>query len=566
MSELREADRPPAPETDVPASWAAADTGVPTEPKAAESFTEAKDDTTDGQMQEPVEPAITSPAESGESAELTEPSEPTESVSVGDPTEPDETPWEPGELVQPEGPTESGDFNEPKDPNGHGVPEASEKSGEQEQLKEHEEPEAPEGFEESGGPEEPEGFEEAGGPEEPEDPDVPGEVDASEGDEGADADPGEQAGDSDDENSPQSGETSELEAPVAHDAEGSTDGLPSHEENPESTGPEDDEQVTENLESDDVGELGDSGDKIQETVEQPPLENMYFETGHEVKGLTYGDPINESPVGKVPLFDGPPARDQIAQGRLGDCGVIASIGAVAGHRPEAIENAVRENPDGTYTVTLHDAAPGADGVFRATERRIELLVKPDLPIVESNPNAPAFAALRGSAWGAVLEKSMAGVDQAWEANRRENWEAAWQTNPKAGPPDSPTPAGYERLNQGSSQWDQAEILTQLTGEDSAVYPFPKGESAGAALESHLRQQLADNKPILAGTRPLDEDAGEKALPHNLIAGHAYEVVGAQDGLVHLRNPWNMAHPEPMKAEEFMENFSYQGWGFYATLT
>ena len=54
-----------------------------------------------------------------------------------------------------------------------------------------------------------------------------------------------------------------------------------------------------------------------------------------------------------------------------------------------------------------------DGVIRATERRIELLVKPDLPIIESNPSVSAFALLRGFAWGAVPEKSMAGVGQSW---------------------------------------------------------------------------------------------------------------------------------------------------------
>lgn len=36
------------------------------------------------------------------------------------------------------------------------------------------------------------------------------------------------------------------------------------------------------------------------------------------------------------LFDGPPTREQARQGSLGDCGVIAALGAVAGHRPEAI--------------------------------------------------------------------------------------------------------------------------------------------------------------------------------------------------------------------------------------
>ncbi|MBD9703477.1 hypothetical protein IHE56_15575 [Streptomyces sp. ID01-12c] len=559
MSELYEAEHPPTPELDTPPSWEAADTGEPTEPKTTEVSTETDDVTPSEQLLETTETTESAgPDEPGEQTEplmLSEPTEPAESADVKEPAEAGEAVPDSGEW---EAPTESGELWEEAQPAEPLEPLEPGEWGAEDDAKGLQ-PEVPKGTEEPEVSEEHALSGEAEVSEDAEEPETPEQAG------GAGEYAGEHGGEENLESEAEPGESALPEETAQHESDGGADGLALLEQNPESAEYQDPEQSSEDAAADESAEPGDAGDKIQETVGRPLIDNMYFEKDHEVKGLTYGDPINENPSGRMPLFDGPPTREQTAQGRLGDCGVIASIGAVAGHRPETIENAVRENPDGTYTVSLFDAESGADGVYRATGRRIELLVEPDLPIVESNPNVPAFAALPGSAWGAVLEKSMAGVDQAWESKRTEGWEATWQANPKAEASDGPTPVGYERLNQGSSQWDQAEMLTQLTGKDSAVYPFPTGEGAGPALESHLRRQLADNKPILAGTRPLDAEAGEKALPHNLVAGHAYEVVGADGGMVRLRNPWNMAHPEPMKTEEFIENFSYKEWGFYATL-
>ncbi|QFQ99088.1 hypothetical protein F9278_26400 [Streptomyces phaeolivaceus] len=360
----------------------------------------------------------------------------------------------------------------------------------------------------------------------------------------------------------------EPEEPSYWSAVGDTDSPPQTAEEPEGpTEPVEPEASAHPVEAEEpdteTGEPSDAGDKIQKTVDRPSIENMYFDDGEEIEGLTYGDPINEGPEGKVPLFDGSPTREQIAQGSLNDCGVIASLAAVAGHRPEAIENAVQENSDGTYTVTFYDTERGADDVCRATGPRIEFVVEPGLPVVEDDPGMPVFAQMEGAAWPAVLEKAMAAVDQTWEDKRTNDWDAEWKADADA--PDGPTPVGYERLNQGSTVWEQTEMLTQLTGSDSIVLPFPQGEGAGPALEGHLRQQLAESKPVLAATRMLNEDADEEELPYELVPNHVYEVVGAQDGMVHLRNPWGVDDPEKMSTEEFIKNFSDQGWGLYGTL-
>jgi len=42
----------------------------------------------------------------------------------------------------------------------------------------------------------------------------------------------------------------------------------------------------------------------------------------------------------------------IVQGAIGDCYFMASLGAVATWSPGTIQNAIRDNQNGTYTVTL----------------------------------------------------------------------------------------------------------------------------------------------------------------------------------------------------------------------
>ncbi|WP_217179582.1 C2 family cysteine protease [Streptomyces sp. AC495_CC817] len=506
MSELQGAERPLAPETAASQAWEAADTAAPMEPKDAESFRDSGDDTAGDERLEPAEPAES--AEPTEVAVWIEPAEPAESAEPAEPTE--VAVWiEPADLNEPAEPTESAE-----------AAKAAESAD-------------PWATPEWGQPEEPVE------PEETPQPVESGEPDTDEGDD-----------------SPQLAEYSSDSIEAANS--------PQSAEVAEPMPPTEVAQPVESGEASDSDEPSDAGDKIQKTVDRPSIENMYFDDGEEIEGLTYGDPINEHPEGRVPLFDGPPTREQTAQGSLNDCGVIASLGAVAGHRPEAIENAVQENPDGTYTVTLYGTERGADSICRATGQRIELRVEPDLPVVEDDPSTPVFAQMEGAAWAAVLEKAMAAVDQTWDDKRANDWDEEWKADTEF--PDGPTPVGYERLNQGSSVWEQTEMLTQLTGKDSIVYSFPQGEGAGPALEGHLQQQLADSKPILAATRMLNEAADEEELPYELVPNHVYEVVGAQDGLVHLRNPWGVDDPEEMSTEEFIRNFSDQGWGLYGTLS
>ncbi|GAA4634112.1 hypothetical protein GCM10023196_074340 [Actinoallomurus vinaceus] len=301
-------------------------------------------------------------------------------------------------------------------------------------------------------------------------------------------------------------------------------------------------------------EQRDHRTELAEVVGRPD-----FQDPHEDPRLVperYDTPLERTDGTRTPLFNGEPTREQTKQGDLGDCGIIATLGAVASHRPEAIRDCVRETDDGNYKVRLHEAKYSASRMrYEPTGRPITLTVTPDLPVHSDEPGKPAFAdsTTTGAAWAPVLEKAIAGTDQTWNDGRRRQWADRWDVQGDGGD----APQGYVRLNQGSNPSDRAELLTQLTGQPARPWEFPtgydhKGRSPDRQLLDDFREQLVENKPILVGTRDLR--TGENRLPHKLHHCHAYEVTGIDDsGRIRLRNPWNSQHPEMMTAKEFRDS-------------
>ncbi|MGW2016171.1 hypothetical protein [Streptomyces sp. NPDC001927] len=311
-------------------------------------------------------------------------------------------------------------------------------------------------------------------------------------------------------------------------------------------------------------------DETAVRIERPDIDRMYDKGAAAVE---YGDPIKE--LG-VPLFQGEPGRDQVAQGSLSDCGIVSVIGAAASARPEVIKENIKENEDGTYSITVHEAHYDGNGYVPGD--RVELSVTPDLPVLKGYPENAAFVSVNQAAWPALLEKAAAGIDETWPEGRRDVWERDWsnQTDYKvqydetvnAEDLEGPTPSGYGRLNQGTPYYNQAELLTQLTGEPTDLVTFPQGEGAADVLEEQIKSKLSEGKAVIAATRGADAANGESLLPKDLVGGHAYEIVSydADDGTFTLHNPWNSHQPEPLTADEIIEYCQPKGYpGQYIAL-
>ncbi|MEV5704682.1 C2 family cysteine protease [Actinoallomurus sp. NPDC052274] len=295
----------------------------------------------------------------------------------------------------------------------------------------------------------------------------------------------------------------------------------------------------------------DAPRELNGVVDRPDFQDPKM----ELKKLPdrYGNPLERADGTRTPLFDGEPTREQTKQGRLGDCGIISTLGAVAAYDPEAIRNCIKEGEDGNYEVRLNEAKYSTSRMrYEATGQIINLTVTPDLPVYEDKPHRPAFAdsSSTGVAWSPILEKAIAGSDQVWDDGRWERWGERWKVQGDGGE----APKGYVRLNQGSNPSDRAELLTQLTGRPAKTFEFPKGydingRSSDRQLIDEFKKQLGDHKPILVGTKDLRDN--EPPLPKDLKKAHAYEVTKIDDNnMVHLRNPWNEQHPEPLTIGEF----------------
>lgn len=243
-----------------------------------------------------------------------------------------------------------------------------------------------------------------------------------------------------------------------------------------------------------------------------------------------------------------PAREDARQGALGDAGLIAVLGAVAHHVPEQILRRVVQGDDGNYRVLVDQARCTATGAV-PTGQVVEMAVTPVLPVYDHSPGEPAYAKADGSAWAAIAEKALAGIDAAWTTERRARWAEAWAAlcaadatdpavaNPRRGRP----PTGYTRLGQGSTAWDCAEFLTQLTGRQAAVRRFPARSRRTRRL---LRRQLADHKPVIVTSRSAGPGDVHR---YRLVPAHTYEITAAGWRGIILRNPWGFADPRPVPA-------------------
>lgn len=228
--------------------------------------------------------------------------------------------------------------------------------------------------------------------------------------------------------------------------------------------------------------------------------------------------------------------DAVQQGSVGDCVLLALISSLAGSDPEAIQEMIRTNADGSYTVTF----PGA----------------PDEPVtVQLEPGDVFFAQNRSGDWVTVLEKAYG--TYCSKSFRRREPTSIFRTDPNA------------KAAEGTS----ASLAFQLlTGGD--VESHTLGLTSYASLDRALRDSMHDGKAVIVGNNAI---AGDLKFP----TGHAYTVLKYQpntgdpkNGLVTVRNPWAQDWSESARAKtkgsasvykEMSGRFPY-GSSYVSTLT
>jgi hypothetical protein len=196
----------------------------------------------------------------------------------------------------------------------------------------------------------------------------------------------------------------------------------------------------------------------------------------------------------------PPSLADISQGGLNDCFLFAAMAAIVNTHPQQIVDMIRDNGNGTYTVTFEGI-----GFFSSAEQTVSA----DF-VVGRHGNVKDRKAL----WPLIIEKAYAqekgGLDKL----------------DKGGNPGS---ALDDMLDEGPSRFDPRKktadyIMGKLAKAKEKKWPMtmlaPKKKGA-----SKEKKEMADNTP-------------------GLYFWHAYTIIDVDpaNDRINLFNPWGRDHP------------------------
>jgi hypothetical protein len=210
-----------------------------------------------------------------------------------------------------------------------------------------------------------------------------------------------------------------------------------------------------------------------------------------------------------PLFvDGAKAGDA-QQGQIGNCYFPAAVAALAHVRPDVIQNMVKANGDGTYTVTFKERD-------WASGRTKDVPVRVDGDLYARSYGGPLYGRAANSSDPAKMELWYPIIEKAY---------AQWK-------------GSYNSIGDGGYSADVFEDFTGATGRsiDAAGNPDSVWRTITTAIDA--------KKPVAAGTH---DDGGPVSYTNTGVYGdHAYSILGYEtagtERYVVLRNPWGESEP------------------------
>jgi hypothetical protein len=217
---------------------------------------------------------------------------------------------------------------------------------------------------------------------------------------------------------------------------------------------------------------------------------------------------------------GAPDLTDIDQGDLGDCWFLAGLGAIAQTDPEFVRSHIKDNGDGTYTVTFYKRL--GEGRFEP----VQVTVDADFPVnADGNPvyDGPAG----NETWAMIYEKAF----------------AKWK-------------GGYDDIEGGFG--DQS--MEAIYGSE-----FDRRDPGDMSDDELI--SLLNERPVTVGTKnptkigdwvvPWDRDLVDEFDKLHVVDCHVYTVKGTfvKDGqtYVDLYNPWGYNHAQ-LTVQQFRDLF------------
>ncbi|MCU0695110.1 MAG: C2 family cysteine protease [Myxococcaceae bacterium] len=224
-----------------------------------------------------------------------------------------------------------------------------------------------------------------------------------------------------------------------------------------------------------------------------------------------------TPKMKAVTYTGPLFRDGVSmhdvqQGSLANCYFPAAVAALAHLRPELIQRLIRDNGDGTFTVTFtqRDWATGRTKKVPVTVDS-DLWTKPDKGTAAYGRGGTDHTPASMELWYPLLEKAYA------------QWKGS-----------------YDVVGNGGVASD---VFEELTGEAGDYYDL-HARTNPDTLWQRITQAIDEKRPVAAGTH---EEKGPVHYTNTGVFGdHAYSIIGYQtEGtrrFLLMRNPWGDSEP------------------------
>ncbi|RME27861.1 MAG: hypothetical protein D6798_03685 [Deltaproteobacteria bacterium] len=268
-------------------------------------------------------------------------------------------------------------------------------------------------------------------------------------------------------------------------------------------------------------ELDETGKVIRKTQDEalPELREKHagkpyedFENGKAfVKGRT--DETDISP-------------DDVKQGALGDCYLMAGMAATARAEPDAIRRIIKDNGDGTFEVTLYIRKS-------SWSRPVAMTRTIDARLPTNGNGRPLYAGIGDATeegdelWPALLEKRLAQEKGSYELI-----------------------SGGNISRQGFNFAGATELFT-----GKAERYFSTASLTEDKVLAMMDDALTRNKPITVDSMNMEKmpDLTREANQWNVYGNHAYAVesVDLASRTVNLQNPWGSNHVKNLPIKDFM---------------
>ena len=300
------------------------------------------------------------------------------------------------------------------------------------------------------------------------------------------------------------------------------------------------------------GELIHLGDKGTQTVVSPldgkkvHFINASQRTVHYVGGA-HRDWFDDAPLkaedqaqedekyyqkdmSQEPLFPEEPTEDQVAQGALGDCYMLAALAATAQQDPNKIKEAMKDNWDGTVTVRFFN--DNKEPVYVTVDKSIPREKSPSQKLLNITDDVYA----RNTLWVQLMEKAYA----ASGLHKKKSFEAEEKNRD----------IFYGDIDVGGETYkflpylieDVSKTGDRLKSTSMKHFKNNKGEYTSAEKDffNDLQEKIKGDYIVTASTYPPKNKKDKVDLGNGLYKLHAYSVVGVEEEngkyMIKYRNP------------------------------